>query len=219
MRNIRNIFLLNRYFFLGFLFYLLASVSFLLITSKADSFLYLTSYHNHLLDSFFIGYTNLGDGIFTIIIVVSFLIARRFEFAWQLLAAYIVSGLLAQLLKHLVFSPRPKEFFAAGHIHLINGVTLTGTSSFPSGHTASIFALATLLSLFSKNKKIGCLYLLGAILVGFSRIYLSQHFPVDVFTGSVIGVFVAVWVYSFFNNRLKGWPVRRLKERKAEAAS
>jgi membrane-associated phospholipid phosphatase len=61
--------------------------------------------------------------------------------------------------------------------------------SFPSGHTASAFALATLLSFSIKNKPIASIGLLGAAcLVGFSRTYLSQHFLVDVCAGSLIGV-------------------------------
>jgi len=203
MKNIRNNLLLNRYYFLGFVLFIVAGFFFACCTSKDSCFLYLTSYHNRLLDIFFISYTNLGDGIFTIIIVLCLLASRRFEFAWQILAAFVVSGLVAQLLKHFVYSPRPKEFFMGHqHIYLINGITLSGSSSFPSGHTASIFALATMLALFSKNKKLSCFYLMMAILVGYSRIYLSQHFLTDILAGSIIGVSVAMFVYSFFDGRL-----------------
>jgi len=207
MQSIRKIFTLNRYYFLGYLFFFLVCLSFLLFTSKAASFLYLGSYHSKILDDFFIGYTNLGDGLFAIFIILLLLVFRRFEIAWQILAAFLISGLIAQVLKYLVYSPRPKEFFSQNeHIYLIDGITHTGTSSFPSGHTVSIFALTTILSLFTKNKKICWLYLLPAILVAYSRIYLSQHFLTDVLAGSLVGVSVAVFVYWFFKTKInKKW--------------
>jgi membrane-associated phospholipid phosphatase len=200
MKKLKNTILLNSYFFLGFSLFLTLGFFFLLYASKAGSFLYLNTFHNQQLDLFFVSYTNFGDGLFSIGLVIILLFMRRFNFAWQMLAAYLISGLAAQLLKHLVSSPRPREFFQAkDHIHIIDGITGFGNSSFPSGHTASAFALATILALFSVNKKLSCIYLIAAILVAYSRIYLSQHFLNDVLAGAVIGVSVAIFVHSFFN--------------------
>ena len=200
MENIGQIFWRNRYYFIGFIFFFLAGFFFLLYASKAGSFLYLNAYHTQMLNTFFIGYTNLGDGLFTIAIVLFLLATKRYEIAWQLLAAFVISGLIAQIFKYAVYSPRPKEFFSQKeHIYLIVGITNTGTSSFPSGHTASIFALVTILALFTKNKKICFFYLIAAILVAYSRIYLSQHFLSDVLAGALIGVSVAMFVYYLFN--------------------
>ncbi len=219
MKNIRDTVLLNRYYFLWFLLYVVVSLSFLLYTSKAASFLYLNSFHTKLLDLFFISYTNLGDGVFTILVVLILLASKKYNIAWQILAAFVISGLVAQLLKNFVVSPRPKEFFELKqHIYLINGITLSGKASFPSGHTASIFALTTMLAIFAKNKKASALYLIAALLVAYSRIYLSQHFLTDVLAGSVIGVLVAIFVYSFFDDKLKNWPERSKIKRKRAAA-
>jgi membrane-associated phospholipid phosphatase len=202
MQNIRKIFLRNRYYLTSFILFFLAGFFFLLYTSKSESFLYLNSYHNTYLNIFFIGYTNLGDGLFTIMIVLFLLATKRYNMAWQLLAAFVISGLVAQVFKSCMYSPRPKLFFSEReHIYLIDGVTRSGVSSFPSGHTASIFALVTILALFAKNKKICPVYLAAAILVAYSRIYLSQHFLTDVLAGSLIGVSVAMTVYYFFDTR------------------
>jgi len=43
-----------------------------------------------------------------------------------------------------------------------------------------------------------------AILVAYSRIYLSQHFLTDVLAGSLIGVSIAMIVYYVFNTKLNG---------------
>ena len=63
--------------------------------------------------------------------------------------------------------------------------------SFPSGHTAQIFFLATLLSLrFSPGAGgIAALYAVAA-LVGFTRMYVGVHYPRDVIAGAVLG---CVW--------------------------
>jgi membrane-associated phospholipid phosphatase len=132
--------------------------------------------------------------------VLLLLLMRKFKLGWQVLAAYVISGLLAQAVKESIYSPRPKDFFRfKEYIHLIEGVTLNGNASFPSGHASSAFALATSMALYSKNKKLSLLYLLAAILVGYSRIYLSQHFPVDVMGGATIGVLTATLVFLFFD--------------------
>ncbi|HTQ64263.1 MAG TPA: phosphatase PAP2 family protein [Puia sp.] len=218
MNEIRSVYSLNRFYFRGYILFLVAALTLLLFMSKAGSFLFLNAYHNRPLDIFFITYTNLGDGIFSIVIVLVLLATRRFNIAWQVLAAYVISGLLSQVVKNLVFSPRPKEFFVGHqHIYLIQGITLTGSSSFPSGHTASIFALVTILALFTKSKKLSFLYLIAAILVAFSRIYLSQHFLNDVLAGSFIGVSVSIFVYSFFNTRIAEWRIKRKMEKQKAA--
>jgi membrane-associated phospholipid phosphatase len=202
MRNARNLFYSNRFFLAGYLLFFFFSFFFWLATSKAQSFLFLNSYHPDWLNSFFIVYTNLGDGLFSIGLVILLLFLRRFTLAWEILAAYAISGLLAQLIKHLFDSPRPMEYFKLKeHIFYVEGITNTGNGSFPSGHSASIFALAAILSFFSKNKKYSGLYLLIAILVGYSRIYLSQHFLFDVLIGSLVGIVSAIGVHLAFSSR------------------
>ncbi len=214
MTKLRSLFSLNPFYFTGLLLFFAAGFFFSFYSPKSEGFLNLTAYHGKLLDNFFIYYTNLGDGFFTIAIILLLLITRRFFYAWQILAAFLISGLLVQVLKNLIYSPRPMEFFKLKeHIYLIERVTHTGSSSFPSGHSASAFALATLLAIFAKDKKIGCLYLLAAVLVAYSRIYLSQHFPMDVMAGAAIGVFVALLVYYFF--KAKSNRFRKLGGRKA----
>jgi len=200
MVRARQLFFLNRVFFVAVILFLAGGFSFLLLTSKASGFLYLSPYHTSALDHFFIYYTNLGDGLFSIAVVLLLLLMRKFKLAWQVLAAYIISGLVAQAFKESIYSPRPKDFFRyKEYIHLIEGVTLNGYASFPSGHASSAFALATSLALYSRNKNFSLLYLLAAILVGYSRIYLSQHFPVDVMGGATMGLLTSTLVFLFFD--------------------
>jgi membrane-associated phospholipid phosphatase len=208
MSKLRPILAANRNFFFCYLFFFLVGLFFLGTEGKAGSFIRLNPYHANLLDHFFAYFTFLGDGIFSLIVFLLLLAMRRWMQAWEVIAAFVISALLAQLLKNLFSMPRPFEFFRPGEYgYFINGVTRRGFASFPSGHSTTVFALATLLALFEKNKKWNILYALGAVAVGYSRIYLGQHFLTDVVCGSALGVLTGGGVHWFFTVK---WP-RRMK--------
>lgn len=153
----------------------------------------LNTYHNGFLTYFFIYATYLGDGLFCIAIgVLLFLFKRRF-LSLMVLSSYAVSGIIAQVLKYFIIEPRPGILLKdSGYKYFIDDVTLHNLYAFPSGHTASAFALAAVLSFAVRNKNYSVLFLLGAIIVGYSRIYLAQHFTNDVLAGAIIGVVSAI---------------------------
>jgi undecaprenyl-diphosphatase len=69
-------------------------------------------------------------------------------------------------------------------------ITIPQDGAFPSGHSAAAFGLAV--SLFLFNKKLGIVYLLGAIFVCLGRILGNVHYPIDVIGGATLGAFVAL---------------------------
>ncbi|MEO6546661.1 MAG: phosphatase PAP2 family protein [Ferruginibacter sp.] len=177
------------WYFSGLLTLLIVSSFLLLVYGKSTSFIYLNSYHPFLLNVFFINYTFIGDGIFAVCVIALFLFYfKKKQSGIALLSSFLISGLTAQVMKNLFNSPRPRLFFEAGqYLYFIDGVTLSNNASFPSGHTATAFAIATVLALMIKNKNQQLLILTAAALVGYSRIYLAQHFLLDVMIGAVIG--------------------------------
>jgi membrane-associated phospholipid phosphatase len=199
MNKLRSIIAGNRNFLLCYGFFFLAGLIFLLTEGKAGTFRYLNPYHYTLLDAFFIRFTWLGDGWFAVGVIVLLLILRRWGQACQILTAFLLSALLAQILKNIFSMPRPREFFPPGeYLYFIPGITLNGHASFPSGHSTSIFVLATMLAIFEPNKRLNIFYLLVAVAVGYSRIYLGQHFLPDVLTGSFLGVMTAIGIRWLF---------------------
>ena len=73
--------------------------------------------------------------------------------------------------------------------------------SFPSGHTGSSFAAA--FALYYYNKKEGILALILAALIGFSRMYLSVHYPTDVLAGFVLGGLSSLMATKIINKKYK----------------
>lgn len=185
----------NPVYFIGYLFCFILLSLYCFFTSKTDGFLRINHFHNEMLDYFFTMFTNVGNGLFVVALMLFLLIRKKIGWALQVGMGFLLSGLLVQIMKHCLPSPRPKLFFASGTIHYILGVTGTGHSSFPSGHTASIFMLTTLLAFYFPGRKPGLFFLAVAVLTGYSRVYLSQHFPIDVLIGSLTGVLASLLVY------------------------
>ena len=208
MKTLKEILAGNRLFFGLWLLFFAVGLFFLLTLGKAASFMDLNAYHQTTLDTIFIWVTFLGNGVFSIIVFVIFLLQRRWSKAAQVMTAFLLSALVAQILKNLFSMPRPKQFFAPGQYHyFIDGVTGIGFASFPSGHTTSIFALVTLLAIFTKDRKAKIGFLLAGVAVGYSRIYLGQHFLGDVLMGSCIGTLTAVLVHWLFVEKLQTLPI------------
>jgi undecaprenyl-diphosphatase len=103
---------------------------------------------------------------------------------------FLTAGIIAFLfelpahlaIKNLVKRDRPCDVLA----NVNRRITPSDKFSFPSGHTAAAFAMATLISFHFPILTLPVMA--WALLVGFSRIYLGVHYPTDILAGIVIGV-------------------------------
>lgn len=209
---VKDIFNRNRYFFIPFLLVLIF-VAFLLITcQKSAVHIFINSHHTRFLDLFFKYLTNLGDGLFAVAvgILLLFVSIRKSLFV---LTSYLTGGLFVQILKRLLFSdtPRPVKFFEGVYdLYFIEGLKMRKYLSFPSGHAATAFGLFLCLAVISRNNTMKTIWLFVAVLVAFSRVYLSQHFLTDVYFGSLIGVACTLIMYRLVYLSPKSWPDKSL---------
>lgn len=158
-------------------------------------------------DSFFKYVTHLGDGLFAFIVAAIYLFFSV-RISFYIILSYLGAGIVSLILKHVVFPHvfRPHHVFQY-YIHQnlpeIDGVEFIGSNSFPSGHALSAFALFFCLLFVAKNHllKLSCFIL--ALLAAYSRVYLSQHWLVDIYVGSIIGVLFSLVFYVVFYNSVK----------------
>ena len=153
------------------------------------------------LHPFFVTLTRIGDGL-SIVIVVMLLMFWKFKAALFMALAGMLSGGVTQLLKNFAFPDvgRPYfyfRYFTEDNIQLVPGLDMHIHNSFPSGHTTAAFSLFTVLMISYGKPKMAWLFFLAALLVGYSRVYLSQHFLVDVLAGSFIGILFTLLVHQF----------------------
>lgn len=146
-------------------------------------FIYGTS--NKVIDNIMPIITSLGNGGVVWIIIIALLIINKKYRKIGILAACalaLVTVLGEGVIKHIIQRPRP--FIEVSNIRLL--IPKPSSSSFPSGHTASSFAVAFIVGKKIKKLKLP-VYILAAA-IAFSRLYLFVHYPTDIIGGIVIGV-------------------------------
>ena len=197
----------------------------LLIIPKAELHLALCQPHTAFLDSLIPIITNLVDWL--PYLMVFLLLFYRAGWATFLASNLLLSTLIVQPIKHIIRAPRPLTWFAENmpdvSLPLVEGVKMNHWLSFPSGHTTTFFVLFFSLSIIlcAENIKgkifLSLLCFLCATFGAYTRIYLSQHFALDIFAGILIAVFSTLSLYFFLVKRTQNtsfwaWRVQKLKK-------
>ncbi len=141
--------------------------------------------HSNIMDKVMIAITALDNGgAIWIIIAVLLMINKKYrKISFVVLGALLLSAILGEgILKHVIQRIRPSADIPAINMLIAKPLSY----SFPSGHTASSFAGAAVLSNYLKKYKLVFFGL--ASLIAFSRLYLYVHYPTDVLAGIILGL-------------------------------
>lgn len=169
--------------------------------SKSSIHIYFNQFHSPFFDWFFKYLTYLGDGWIIAFIAVFYLLFIAIRQGFLIGFSTLFASAITQIFKHFVFGEtlRPGSYFNGVEsyaLHLVDGVDLYIAYSLPSGHTTAAFALTVSIAFIYKTRKIDTMMFILGALIGWSRVYLSQHFLEDVFMGSIIGVLGTIVIYS-----------------------
>ncbi|WP_076413976.1 phosphatase PAP2 family protein [Shewanella sp. UCD-KL12] len=124
-----------------------------------------------------------GNGITLGAIIVCYLVKRP-EMMCRVLFAAVLSLICVPLLKQYFDAPRPPQVLE--YLNIVGEARYK--HSFPSGHTATAFLFAGLISMFDLRAKVKVTLLILAACVGGSRILIGAHWPADVVMGAIIGL-------------------------------
>jgi len=158
-------------------------------------------------DIFFKYATYLGDGVVWAIFSIAILFFDKRKLPLTIVAI-VVSTIITHYIKgHLCETiSRPLDAMPnmLSLIHTIPGVKMHYAGSFPSGHTTQAFTMYLLFCvLINKNWVIFVGFFL-ALLVGYSRVYQAQHFPIDVAGGicvAIITAWISLWTQKWFESK------------------
>ncbi len=173
---------------------------------KHNFFLLLNNNLGIVADYFFMIYTNLGDGVFWAVLLIIFIKYYK-KFIPLLISTFVISTTLVQICKYLILPDEPRPVTAIKEtalIHIVPGVEPHSISTFPSGHSAAAFCFFLIACLIIPKKWVVPVGLLYALLVGYSRVYLAQHFPFDVAAGmvtAIISVYFSILIQEWWNKR------------------
>jgi membrane-associated phospholipid phosphatase len=186
----RKLFIDLKYYFIVFLFFIGLALFGVLTYGKLNFHLIVNQYNSSFQDIFFKYFTNVGDGLFAVLILLILLFIVKIRIFFIGLSTFLLSGMVCQLMKKIIFADqlRPSKYFSPDQLHYVEGVILHSSNSFPSGHSTTAFAIFLFLAFVFKNKHYQIIFAVIACLTAYSRVYLSQHFFADVAAGGVVGI-------------------------------
>ena len=165
----------------------------------------LSDKHPFILNVFMVNYTFMGSYYFALalILVLAFYF-RKIRLAANLSFSVVLTVLMIQVIKNLMNGNELDWFTEKGQYLFFEDESELGNYfTFPSDYTAMAFAIASVLAAFAKRISNKLFLYMGAVLLGFSRIYLAQHSLEDVFAGAAIGLAAACISFYLSNYQVK----------------
>jgi membrane-associated phospholipid phosphatase len=183
-----------------YVFILAVAAYFLLTQGKVQIHIFLNQLvGNKVIDTFFYYLTYLGDGAVAPFILLAIMF-YNLRLGICCLISFLLAAIVTNVIKYGFYDEVVRPWFVfQWYVHeklnYVDSDMLHIHNSFPSGHSTQAFAIFICLSLFAKKNINKILLLLVALFTAFSRVYLSQHWLVDITVGSIIGTSAAMLLY------------------------
>lgn len=210
-----------RVYVIAYLTLLLVVCGLLCLYPKLELHLLLNSWHTRIQDTFFKYYTMIAEGPIYALALLP-LLWKQIRLTLFMGLCELTGGAFLQLLKHTLCLERPIcafERLSDSTLPLVSGVDMHYGNSFPSGHASTFFVFCTCFALFLAYRRqrnsethqtlstiffhLSLLSLLTLAALGaFSRVYLSQHFLLDVCVGSIIGFITPLLLFHFGKKKI-----------------
>lgn len=187
------------YFMVPFVVFIVLGGTGMLVFEKGSMVMALNRISNGQLDDLCLFVSTISHGSFLAVVA---LLLAFYKFRWSILtlANLAWAAILTNLFKKVFFqlSSRPLHYFYYDDFpRFLYEAPLAYYYSFPSGHTMAVFAFCTVMTLLINRKFAGLILFMVPFLGGLSRIYLLQHFFVDIWVGALLGVlvtFITLWL-------------------------
>lgn len=206
---------------IAYLILLVFVLGLLVAYPKAELHLMLNSYHTDVLDFFFKYYSTFAEWALYVLALLPLLWKRK-ELTIFFAASELTSAIVIRIIKLIASAPRPITYFENYPdvvLPLVEGVKMHHSNSFPSGHTSTFFVFFTCCALIVayqykqkaqqndwKRWTLTSLSMVAMLILaalgGYSRIYLSQHFTLDVFVGSIVGFITTCLMFYFGRKKI-----------------
>jgi membrane-associated phospholipid phosphatase len=173
-------------------------------------------FHSAGWDRFFRWGTHLADGLVPTALALLLLLYKDLRSFLLLGLGAGLSAIVTQSLKRGPFADedRPSMFKESlGDLHWVLDLELHHHNSFPSGHATAAVSMCLALAILIGRPQWGAVLAFVAVVLAYSRVYLSQHFTADIVAGGAIGLVVTLGVYHvLYKSRFseKPWLDRRL---------
>ena len=181
-------------FLIPFAAWLIIGFFILLKIDKGDLVLWFNENRTPLTNFYFMIASDLAEWRF-ILLFAAIIFYKQFGNTFIYLLTWALTGIVAQSLKRVFDLPRPAGYYKDITLNFINGDITHYAHSFPSGHTTTAFALFFVMAMITEKKYLQFIFFVLALSTAFARVYLLQHFFIDVYFGSILGTILAYFIF------------------------